>query len=91
MLNTTHPSSTILLRITYPTAPLSTSTSSSIPTLQLTSSATTAQDPPTLTIIFGVFGVILAFIGLAIAALQLLHMYRRRRTLILKMEEPDLV
>jgi hypothetical protein len=91
MLNTTHPSSTVLLPITYTTAPLSTSTSSANPTLSQFTSATTNQDPPTLTIIFGVFGVILAFIGLTIAALQLLNMYRRRRTLTLKMEEVDVV
>ncbi|KAF1961237.1 hypothetical protein CC80DRAFT_488561 [Byssothecium circinans] len=39
----------------------------------------TAQDPPTLTLIFGVLGTLLAIIGLAIAALQLRHMHHRHR------------
>lgn len=46
-----------------------------------TSISSDAQDPPSLTIIFGVIGVLIAVIGLAIAALQLRHMYQRKKNL----------
>ncbi|KAF2640456.1 hypothetical protein P280DRAFT_319423 [Massarina eburnea CBS 473.64] len=41
--------------------------------------STTPQDPPSLTLIFGILGTLIAAIGLIIATLQLRHMYQRRR------------
>lgn len=63
-----------------------------IQSIQTTSISTQVQsdgssDPLSLTIVFGVLGVVVAVIGLGIAGLQLRHMYQRRKALHTK---PDL-
>lgn len=74
-LSTTAPSSTY----TPPPSP-STATLSPISTPQTTQQQLSSTDSPTLTITFGILGILLALAGLLVAALQLRHMYRRRKT-----------
>ena len=40
----------------------------------------TEEDSPSLTIVFGVLGLLVAIVGISIAVLQLRHMLRRTKT-----------
>lgn len=48
-------------------------------TASMTEKDSSNSDSPTLTIAFGIMGVFLAAMGIVIAALQLRHMYRRKK------------
>jgi len=69
------------------TSPVSTSSAPTLPVFELSNTKASAgavshieEDPLSLTIVFGVLGLLVAGVGISIAVLQLRHMLRRTKT-----------